>query len=140
MRPPVDPARLGFDATRLGRLDRHFARYVDDGRLAGWQLSVARHGETVHAATGGMRDAEAGLPVEPDTMWWLYSMTKPVTSVAAMSLWEEGAFELTDPVSARGSRRSPTCGSMRRGRRSGRSRSRRWNPCGCGTCSPTPPG
>ncbi len=99
MRPPVDPARLGFDVTRLGRLDRHFARYVDDGRLAGWQLSVARHGETVHAATGGMRDAEAGLPVEPDTMWRLYSMTKPVTSVAAMSLWEEGAFELTDPVS-----------------------------------------
>ena len=48
----------------------------------------------------GSRDIEAGLPVEPDTLWRIYSMTKPVTSVAAMMLYEEGAFELTDPVSA----------------------------------------
>ena len=47
----------------------------------------------------GSRDAEAGLPVEPDTLWRIYSMSKPITSVAAMMLYEEGAFELTDPVS-----------------------------------------
>src|ERR1700734_3744670 len=48
----------------------------------------------------GARDLEGGSPVEPDTLWRLYSMTKPITSVAAMMLYEEGAFELTDPVSA----------------------------------------
>jgi CubicO group peptidase (beta-lactamase class C family) len=95
----ADPAQLGFDAGRLERIDRHFQRYVDDGRLHGWLAVVARHGRVVHVARSGARDAEAGLPVEADTLWRIYSMTKPVTSVAAMSLWEEGAFELTDPVS-----------------------------------------
>ena len=89
----------GFDATRLARIDKHFAGYVDDGRLAGWQLVVTRHDEVVHAATYGLRDREAGLPVTDDTLWRIYSMTKPITSVAAMSLWEEGVFSLDDPVS-----------------------------------------
>jgi CubicO group peptidase (beta-lactamase class C family) len=89
----------GFDEARLERADRHLARYVDDGRLPGWQLLVSRHGDVVHSATYGMRDREAGLPVEDDTIWRIFSMTKPVTSVAAMMLYEEGAFELTDPVS-----------------------------------------
>jgi len=92
-------AEHGFAADRLARIDRHLGGYVDDGRLAGWQLIVARDGAVVHDALRGMRDAEAGLPVTPDTIWRIYSMTKPVTSVAAMMLWEEGAFELTDPVS-----------------------------------------
>ncbi|MFG2042392.1 serine hydrolase domain-containing protein [Dactylosporangium sp. NPDC048998] len=94
----VAPEQAGFDARRLARLDAHFARYVDDGRLAGWQLTVARDGRVVHSSVYGHRDAEAGLPVEPDTLWRLYSMTKPITSVAAMMLWEEGRFELTDPI------------------------------------------
>jgi CubicO group peptidase (beta-lactamase class C family) len=95
----VAPEQAGFDAKRLARLDAHFARYVDDGRLAGWQIVVARDGRVAHSATYGQRDAEAGLPVEPDTLWRIYSMTKPITSVAAMILWEEGRFELTDPIS-----------------------------------------
>jgi CubicO group peptidase (beta-lactamase class C family) len=95
----TDPAELGFDAGRLTRIDRHFERYVEDGRLAGWLAAVSRDGRVAHVAAAGLRDAEAGLPVEPDTIWRIYSMTKPVTSVAAMMLWEEGAFELTDPVS-----------------------------------------
>ncbi|MCU1674510.1 MAG: serine hydrolase [Frankiales bacterium] len=90
---------LGFDPSRLARLDKHFARYVDDGRLAGWQLAVSRAGQVAHEATYGWRDREASLPVEPDTLWRIASMTKPITAVAAMSLWEEGAFELTDPIS-----------------------------------------
>jgi CubicO group peptidase (beta-lactamase class C family) len=94
-----DPAEAGFDAERLQRIDRHFARYVDDGRLAGWLAVIARHGRVVHVARAGLRDVEAGLPVEPDTVWRIYSMTKPITSVAAMMLYEEGAFELKDPVS-----------------------------------------
>src|SRR5690349_5025998 len=96
----VDARGAGFDPDRLRRVDRHLDRYVDDGRLAGWQLLIARDGRVAHLGQGGLRDLEAGLPVEPDTLWRIYSMTKPVTSVAAMMLYEEGAFELTDPVSA----------------------------------------
>jgi len=96
----VEAAEVGLDAGRLARLDRHFARYVDDGRLPGWLLTVSRYGQLAHVSCCGLRDVEAGLPVEPDTLWRIYSMTKPVTSVAAMMLYEEGAFELADPVSA----------------------------------------
>ena len=95
----ADPAQLGFDPARLDRIERHFARYVEDGRLPGWLALVARAGTVAHVAGTGHRDVEAGLPVEQDTIWRIYSMTKPVTSVAAMMLWEEGAFELKDPVS-----------------------------------------
>ena len=94
----VEPAEVGFDPERLQRIDRHFARYVDDGRLTGWLAVVTRHGRVAHVGCGGQRDQEAGLPVEPDTLWRIYSMTKPIVSVAAMMLWEEGAFELKDPV------------------------------------------
>jgi CubicO group peptidase (beta-lactamase class C family) len=99
MQRTEDPDRLGFDPARLARVDALFARYVDDGMLAGWQLGVTRRGEVVHASTYGLRDREAGAPVLSDTLWRIYSMTKPVTSVAAMMLWEEGRFELTDEVS-----------------------------------------
>ena len=95
----VDPAEVGFDPDRLARIDKHFARYVDDGRLTGWQIVVSRRGQRVHSSTYGWRDREADLPVLPDTRWRIYSMTKPVTSVAAMSLFEEGAFGLNDEVS-----------------------------------------
>jgi CubicO group peptidase (beta-lactamase class C family) len=95
----VDPAEIGFDAGRLGRIDGHFARYVDKGLLPGWLAVITRHGKIAHVAGSGQRDVEASLPVEPDTVWRIYSMTKPVTSVAAMMLYEEGAFDLNDPIS-----------------------------------------
>jgi CubicO group peptidase (beta-lactamase class C family) len=95
----VDPAEVGFDAGRLARIDAHFRRYVDDGRLPGWSIAVARRGRVAHVAHYGDRDVEAGLPVEPDTVWRIFSMTKPITSVAALMLYEEGALALTDPVS-----------------------------------------
>ena len=95
----AEPGEVGLDADRLQRIGRHFARYVDDGLLAGWLLAVSRRGRVVHVAQHGARDAEAGLPVTADTLWRIYSMTKPITSVAAMILYEEGAFQLTDPVS-----------------------------------------
>jgi CubicO group peptidase (beta-lactamase class C family) len=96
----VDPAEAGFATDRLRRIDEHYTRYVDNGRLAGWLLTVSRHGKLVHVARYGQRDREAGLPVEPDTLWRIYSMTKPITSVAAMMLYEEGVLQLTDPVAA----------------------------------------
>ena len=73
---------------------------MDDGRLAGWLLTISRRGRLAHVARSGSRDLEAGLPVTDDTLWRIYSMTKPVTSVAAMILYEEGRLALTDPVSA----------------------------------------
>ncbi len=99
LKTEVDPAAVGLDAERLRRIDSHFKRYVDDGSLPGWLITVSRHGRLAHVSCYGWRDTEAGLPVEPDTLWRIYSMSKPVTSVAAMMLYEEGAFELTDPVS-----------------------------------------
>ncbi|MGH3286767.1 MAG: serine hydrolase domain-containing protein [Streptosporangiaceae bacterium] len=96
----VDPAEAGLDAERLKRLDAHFAGYVADGRLPGWLLTISRRGRLAYVARCGSRDLEAGLPVTDDTVWRIYSMTKPVTSVAAMILYEEGRLALTDPVSA----------------------------------------
>ena len=95
----TDPAEAGFDPDRLARIDRHFQRYIDDGRLAGWQVAVMRHGRVVHHSTAGRRHREDDVAWTDDTIVRLYSMTKPITSVAAMMLYEEGAFELKDPVS-----------------------------------------
>jgi len=98
LRVDADPAEMGGDPARLERLVRHFRRYVDDGRLPGYLAVVARDGAIVHVASGGRRDLESHAPVEPDTLWRIYSMTKPITTVAAMMLFEEGAFQLSDPV------------------------------------------
>src|SRR3954469_3654831 len=95
----TDPAEVGLDPARLQRIDRRLARWVDDGQLPGFLVTVARHGKLVHVGRRGLRNVEDGLPVEEDTRWRIYSMTKPVTSVAAMMLYEEGAFELSDPIS-----------------------------------------
>ena len=95
----VEAGDAGFDAGRLARIDTHFRRYVDDGRLPGWLALVSRGGKVAHLSTYGHRDLEAEAPVELDTLWRIYSMTKPITSVAAMMLYEEGAFELKDPIS-----------------------------------------
>src|SRR5580693_8214445 len=96
----IDAVDAGLDPERLRRIDAHFARYVDDGRLPGWLITVSRHGRPVYVARYGSRDLDAGLPVTEDTVWRIYSMTKPITSAAAMMLYEEGRLALTDPVSA----------------------------------------
>ena len=99
LKAEVDPAEVGLDADRLRRIDATLARYVDDGKLAGSLVTVSRHGKLAHVSAYGQRDREEGLPVETDTLWRIFSMTKPITSVAAMMLYEEGALQLTDPVS-----------------------------------------
>jgi CubicO group peptidase (beta-lactamase class C family) len=95
----TEPADVGIDAARLERIDSHFATYVDDGRLPGYQLSVSRRGKLAHLSSYGMADVEAQRPVANDTIFRIYSMSKPITSVAAMMFYEHGAFELTDPIS-----------------------------------------
>ena len=94
----VEADEVGFDAGRLARISTHFRHYVDDGRLPGWLVMVSRRGQVVYLDTYGHRDVEAGAPIELDTLFRIYSMTKPITSVAAMMLYEEGAFHLNDPV------------------------------------------
>jgi CubicO group peptidase (beta-lactamase class C family) len=95
----VDPGEVGLDEQRLARIDTHFKTYVDDGRLPGWQIMVSRRGRVAHFSSYGLLDKEDGRAVESDSLWRIYSMTKPVTSVAAMMLWEQGKFELMDPIS-----------------------------------------
>jgi CubicO group peptidase (beta-lactamase class C family) len=95
----ADPGEVGMDAGRLERIDTHFRRYVDDGRLAGWTIAVSRRGRVAHLSHYGLADLEERRPVADDTIWRIYSMSKPITSVAALMLYERGALELTDPVS-----------------------------------------
>ncbi len=94
----VDPRDLGFDAKRLDKIGEYFGTYLDDNKLAGWLIHVARGGVPVYLETRGMRDLEAGLPIEEDTIFRIFSMTKPITSVAAMILVERGQLDLSDPV------------------------------------------
>jgi CubicO group peptidase (beta-lactamase class C family) len=89
---------MGFDPARLERIAPHFDAYVEDRRLPGWLATVARGGELVWSAKGGYRDREKNLEVTDDTIWRIYSMTKPVTAIAVMMLYEEGCFDLNDDV------------------------------------------
>ena len=97
---PLDeePSALGFDEDRLLRIGRHLDRYVEDGRLPGWSVIVARHGQILYRGRGGWRDVENQLAVQEDTIYRIYSMTKPITSTAALMLVEEGRIDLLDPV------------------------------------------
>ena len=94
-----DPGKVGLSAERLDRIGPYFAqRYVEAGTLPGVLSAVARRGQLVHLEASGLRDVERGVPMTEDTIFRLYSMTKPITSVALMSLYEQGAFQLDDPV------------------------------------------
>ncbi|MEO9222363.1 MAG: serine hydrolase domain-containing protein [Mycobacteriaceae bacterium] len=90
---------LGFAPERLRKLDDVLDRYVDDGRLPGVQTLVSRRGQLAHRDCYGWTDVEAGTEVRDDTLYRIYSMTKPITSVALMMLFEEGRFLLEDPIS-----------------------------------------
>ncbi|BBC31583.1 Beta-lactamase [Streptomyces graminofaciens] len=98
LRQEVEPREAGLDPKVLAHLDEYLSHQVDDGRLPGYLLSLARHGRVAHLTTYGHRDLRSRLPVETDTLWRMYSMTKPVTSVAALILIEEGRLSLDDPV------------------------------------------
>ncbi len=93
------PEEAGVSAERLERIRPVMQSYVDDGRISGFLTVVARRGKIVHFETIGMQDIENNKPVEPDTIFRIYSMSKPITSVAVMMLYEEGRFQLGTPVS-----------------------------------------
>ena len=94
----TDPESVGFSASRLGRIDDVMARWIDGDRLAGAITLVARHGQVVHLGCYGMAERETNRPMERDTIVRIYSMSKPVTAVTALTLYDEGLYQLDDPV------------------------------------------
>ena len=90
---------VGLSPSRLELLDRFLERrYIAPGKIAGALTVIMRRGEVVHSSALGLADIERKKPVQPDTLWRIYSMTKPVTSVAFMMLVEQGLVALDDPV------------------------------------------
>lgn len=90
----------GLDAKRLERIGEHLERnYIASGKIAGCQVAVARHGHMAYQKSFGSMDLERGKPMADDAIFRIYSMTKPITSVALMTLYERGYFQLNDPVS-----------------------------------------
>jgi len=95
----ITSTAAGLSVARLESITDHLCRnYIDNGKLPGCQLLVARHGHPVYYRSFGKMDIERGKPMKDDTIVRLYSMTKPITSVALMTLYEKGHFQLDDPV------------------------------------------
>jgi CubicO group peptidase (beta-lactamase class C family) len=94
----VKPEDVGLSGERLARLDNVMQRYVDENKLAGVLTLVARHGKIAHLSTIGKMDIENNKAMSEDTIFRMYSMTKLITSVALLTLYEEGHFQLTDTV------------------------------------------
>ena len=95
----VDAHAAGLDTERLGRIGDHLrTRYIDPGKIAGAQVAVVRGGTVGYFESFGQQDRERSVAVADDAIWRLYSMTKPVTGVAMMTLYERGHFQLDDPV------------------------------------------
>ena len=97
--PRARPEDVGFSSTRLDYIDQFYAEKVKRGDMAGIVTLIARHGKIVHFSALGYADLEKKQKMETDTIFRLYSMTKPIASVALMMLYEEGRFQLRDPVS-----------------------------------------
>jgi CubicO group peptidase (beta-lactamase class C family) len=93
------PEDLGFSSARLGRIDKTLQEHIEKGIIPGATILIGRHGKLAYFKTYGMQDKEGGVSMEKDTIFRIFSMTKPITAVAAMMLWEEGKFILSDPVS-----------------------------------------
>jgi CubicO group peptidase (beta-lactamase class C family) len=94
------PKKTGLSTARLERITEHLDRnYIATGKIAGCQVAVARHGHLAYFRSLGHRDRERAKPLADDAIFRIYSMTKPITSVALMSLYERGYFQLNDPVS-----------------------------------------
>ncbi len=94
----TSPEREGMSSSRLERIDAHMNQAVADGVMVGGQGMIARDGRVVYQQSWGLADRETNKPMLDDTIFRIYSMTKPVTSVALMMLYEEGHFFLNDPV------------------------------------------
>ena len=97
--PSAAPESVGMSAQRLARIGDAFKKEIDQGKLPGAVFMVARKGKLVYSDAIGFQDKEANKPMVKDSIFRIYSMTKPIVSVAAMMLVEEGKIQLTDPVS-----------------------------------------
>lgn len=97
--PLATPEEVGISSERLARLDSLFGSYIGQNRMAGVVVAIARHGKLAHFRTLGRMDMAEPEPMRSDAIFRLASMTKPITSVAVMMLYEEGHFQLEDPVS-----------------------------------------
>ena len=97
--PSADPSEVGLSKERLGRLDGMLQTMVDSGELAGVVTMLARHGRIAFVDVAGLRDIESKQPMTRDSIFRIQSMTKPITGVAMMMLFEEGKWRLNDPVS-----------------------------------------
>jgi CubicO group peptidase (beta-lactamase class C family) len=95
----TNPKKVGMSQARLERIEPAMQAFVDEQKLAGTLTLVARKGKVVHVEGVGYRDREAKAPMSEDTIFRIYSMTKPITAVAALTLWEQGKFQMNDPVS-----------------------------------------
>ncbi|CAN0513398.1 unnamed protein product, partial [Discosporangium mesarthrocarpum] len=98
VKPVHQPESLGFEPKRLEYITDWMNRYVDGGKLAGAQTLIARSGKIAYSTSVGQADRENNMPWTDDTMARFYSMTKPITSVALMMLYEKGLFHLDDPL------------------------------------------
>jgi CubicO group peptidase (beta-lactamase class C family) len=96
--PLAVPEDIGLSTARLARLGTVIAGEIERGRVPGAVALVARRGRVGYFESFGQRDAAAGAPMAKDAIFRIYSMTKPITSVAAMMLWEDGRFLLSDPI------------------------------------------
>jgi CubicO group peptidase (beta-lactamase class C family) len=96
---PATPESVGISSERLKRIDQTMKQWADDHRLAGIVTLLTRHGKIVHTTANGKKDLRAADPVQRDSIFRIYSMTKPITGVAMMMLYEEGKWKLNDPVS-----------------------------------------
>jgi CubicO group peptidase (beta-lactamase class C family) len=94
----VKPEEVGLSSSRLARIGDHMKRYIDAGKIAGTLTLVARRGQVAYLEPLGHLEIERRRPVTAHAVWRIYSMTKPVTSVGLMMLYEEGRFQLDDPV------------------------------------------
>ncbi len=94
----VSPSSVGLDADRLEHVNAFINRYVADNKIAGAVTLIARRGQVVHVATAGAFGIDDPRPMTEDALFRIFSMTKPVTTVAALMLYEKGAFQLNDPV------------------------------------------
>jgi len=92
------PEDLGFDSDRLKRLDAYMAGMVESGRVAGVSTLILRHGKIAAFKTHGRADLASDAPLSPDSIFRIYSMTKPIAATAMMILFEEGHWTLDDPV------------------------------------------
>ena len=94
----AEPESLGTSSARLNKLTIWMENQITSNRLAGLSTLIHRHGQCVYFNCVGQKDVEADSPISEDTIFPIYSMTKPITAVAAMICYEEGHFQLDDPI------------------------------------------